>query len=318
MHGLDFGLTSMDSEGADRFPFRLDCTEPFMTFANSATIDSIFVPTEANMTEDLYFAHANSFPASVYGKMLTKLSERFQIGYLDTIGHDPRHAVTDCWPQLVEETIETIERTASGPVWGVGHSLGGVLVFYAATRRPDLFRGIVVLDSPLFRPLRARSIWLVKRLRLIDRVTPGGNTLKRRDCWASTEMVFDYFQRKPMFARFDPGCLHDYAEYGTEPDGRGGRRLKFRPEIEHSIYCTLPHDISRHADRLRTPGVYLAAGDAPVLDPRDQRYVRERLRLEVGDMPGSHLFPLEHPLETADAIAAAIARMTALPSSQSV
>lgn len=261
------------------------------------------------MTEDLYFAHANSFPASVYRKMLTALSAHFRICHTDTIGHDPAFPVSDCWPRLVDETVAAVERCGNGPVWGVGHSLGGVLIYYAAVRRPDLFRGIAVLDSPLFSPWRARSIWLAKRLGFIDRFTPGGNTLKRRDCWASSQMVFDYFQRKSMFARFDPDCLRDYAELGTVDDGQGGRRLKFRPEVEHRIYCTLPHDIGRHADRLQVPGLYLAAGDAPVLGARDLRYVRERLRLKTASQAGSHLFPLEHPLDTAATLEATFRRL---------
>lgn len=276
-------------------------------------MDSIFAPPGATMTEDLYFAHANSFPASVYRKMLTRLSEKFGVAALDTIGHDPAYPVTDCWPRLVDETLAAVSAMANGPVWGVGHSLGGILVYYAAIRRPELFRGVVVLDSPLFRPWRARSIWLAKRLGFIDRVTPGGNTLKRRDCWASADMVFDYFQRKPMFARFDPDCLRDYAERGTETDAQGNRRLKFRPGVEHAIYCSLPHDIPRHADRLQVPGVYLAAQAAPVLGARDLDYVRRRLRLQVGHAPGTHLFPFEHPIDTADAIDVAIAGMRTAP-----
>jgi pimeloyl-ACP methyl ester carboxylesterase len=263
------------------------------------------------MKEVLYFAHANSFPASVYRKMLTALGAWFQTEWLDTVGHDPLYPVSDCWPHLVEETIAAIERLGEGPVWGVGHSLGGVLIFYAAVKRPDLFRGIVVLDAPLLSPWRARSIWLAKRLGFIARVTPGGNTLKRRDCWASVDMVFDYFQRKPMFARFDTDCLRDYAEYGTVADTQGDRRLKFRPQIEHNIYCSMPHDTARYADRLQVPGCYLAAAEAPVFQPRDRNYAATRLRLEVGEQAGSHLFPLERPLDTAAAIHVAIERLAA-------
>jgi len=251
------------------------------------------------MTEPLYFAHANSFPASVYRKMLSVLADHYTIIATDTVGHDPAFPVTDCWPALVAETIASIERQASGPVYGVGHSLGGVLVLYAAVARPDLFKGLVILDSPLFCTWRAQSIWLAKKLGVIDRLTPGGNTLKRRDCWASSAMVFEYFLRKPMFARFDRDCLRDYAEFGTCDDGQGSRCLKFRPSIEHAIYRTLPHNIAHCAGKVVTPAVYLAATEGSVLRRSDLRYLQRALGIRLTSQSGSHLFPLEHPLETA-------------------
>ncbi|MEO4011147.1 alpha/beta fold hydrolase [Chromobacterium piscinae] len=170
--------------------------------------------------------------------MLGKLAGSRDVGYLDTIGHDPDFPITDCWPHLVDESIRFIEARYRGPVVGVGHSLGGFLMFYAALKRPDLFRAIIILDSPLMGPSRSFGIWLAKRLGFIQRVTPGGNTLARRDNWATVEMAHDYFARKPKFARFDPDCLADYALHGTQDDGKGGRRLKFRPQVEHDIYAS--------------------------------------------------------------------------------
>lgn len=234
--------------------------------------------------------------------MLERLGERHRVGYLDAIGHDPAYPVSDCWPYLVSESIHFIERHYDGPVFGVGHSLGGFLMFYAALARPELFKGIIILDSPLFGPRRAFGVWLAKKLGFIDRVTPGGNTLKRRDNWASVEMVRDYFARKPMFARFDPDCLSDYALHGTEPTPDGGRRLKFRPTIEHAIYCALPHDFPRHRGRLTAPAMLLAGSGSDVLGESDLSYIRKHYAIGVEFQDGSHLFPLERPLATAEHI----------------
>ncbi|UTH73938.1 alpha/beta fold hydrolase [Chromobacterium sp. IIBBL 290-4] len=261
------------------------------------------------MRENIHFAHANSFPASVYAKLLGRLAERHQVGYLDTIGHDPAYPVTDCWPHLVDETIAYIERHYTGPVVGVGHSLGGFLMFYSAMKRPELFRAIVILDSPLMGPSRSFGIWLAKRLGFIQKVTPGGNSLKRRDNWASVEMVRDYFERKPMFARFDPDCLADYAEHGTEDDGRGSRRLKFRPPVEHAIYATLPHDFPKYRDKLKVPAAFIAGESSDVLKEQDLLFMQKRFGIQVEQHAGGHLFPLERPLETADHVLALIDRL---------
>jgi len=261
------------------------------------------------MTEHLYFAHANGFPASIYQKMLTELARDYRIATLDIVGHNPAYPVTDCWPRLVEETIQAIERQATEPVYGIGHSLGGVLMLYAAIARPELFKGLVILDAPLFGRWRACNIWLAKRLGYIDRLTPGGNTLKRRDRWASSQMAFEYFLRKPVFAHFDRDCLRDYAEHGTCSDGQGGRQLKFRPVIEHQIYRTLPHDLARMRGRLRVPAHYLVAGGGGVLSRADLKFVADGLGMQLGVAPGSHLFPLEFPLDAAAQIRRAIHAM---------
>jgi len=41
----------------------------------------------------LHFSHANGFPAACYRKMFSYLERDFEIDYVNTIGHDPRHPV---------------------------------------------------------------------------------------------------------------------------------------------------------------------------------------------------------------------------------
>jgi len=259
------------------------------------------------MPDIIHFAHANSFPASVYAKLLDALATDYQLGWQDTIGHDPRYPVSDGWPHLVDEIIHYIEQHYATPIIGVGHSLGGFLLFYAAIRRPELFKALVILDSPLMGPRRSWSIWLAKKLGFIDRITPGGNTLRRRDNWASVAMMQDYFARKPAFARFDPDVLADYALHGSEDNGSGGRRLKFRPQVEHQIYCGLPHDVPRYRGRLQVPTAFVAASQSDVLHPADIRFMQRHFGMQIHQQQGSHLFPLEQPLATAATIRRVIA-----------
>src|ERR1700693_2673738 len=82
----------------------------------------------------LHFSHANGFPAACYRKMFSYLEPGFEIGFVNTIGHDPRHPVTDSWPHLVAELIERLERYRE-PVLRVGHSLGGYLTALEAMTR---------------------------------------------------------------------------------------------------------------------------------------------------------------------------------------
>lgn len=253
----------------------------------------------------LHFGHANSFPASIYRKLHQRLGEHgYQVGYLDTIGHDPAYQVTDCWPQLVDETLAYMDAHYREPVLAVGHSLGGAILCMAAIREPQRFHRLIVLDSPLLGPRSALVIWLAKRLGLIQRITPGGTgTLRRRDNWASVASVYDFFARKPVFNRWDEDCLRDYAQFGTVDNGAGGRCLKFRPAVEHAIYETLPHDAWFQRGKLKVPLDYVVAAQGSAVRAHDLAFMRRHLAARVVSQPGSHLFPLEHPLETADLIA---------------
>lgn len=257
------------------------------------------------MSPVIHFAHANSFPASIYRKLHQSLRDQgCEVGFLDCIGHDARYPVTDCWPHLVDETVDYIRSHYTVPIVGVGHSLGGFILFFAAIRHPELFSRLIILDSPLMGPWRSRGILLAKKLGFIDRVTPGGKTLTRRDNWASVGAVYDYFARKPMFARFDPDCLRDYAALGTVDNGEGGRRLKFRPVIENAIYNTLPHTVPYHKGQLRVPTVFVAGEGSDVLSASDLAYMRQHFGVSIVVQQGSHLFPLEQPLATAALIMA--------------
>lgn len=92
------------------------------------------------MTQSVFFAHANGFPSATYGKLFTVLAPEYQVQHLDQHGHDPRFPVNDNWSNLVDELIHHLE-SAQQPVWGVGHSLGGVLHYHAALQRPELYQG---------------------------------------------------------------------------------------------------------------------------------------------------------------------------------
>jgi pimeloyl-ACP methyl ester carboxylesterase len=247
----------------------------------------------------LHFAHANGFPAPCYRRMLELLQPAFAIGYLGRAGHDPRFPVTDGWPHLVHEQIAFVEAHYRQPVLGVGHSLGGYLMLMGAVERPELFRGVILLDAPLLPRFTGSALRFIKRVGLLDRVAPAAPARTRRREWPSREAAFAHFARKPLFRSFDPACLRDYIELGTEHSAHGVR-LRFDPRVEYEIYRTLPHDMAARAARLRVPGGFLGGTRSSLLTPA--RIAATRRRLEVAMIEGGHLFPFQSPENTAQAI----------------
>jgi pimeloyl-ACP methyl ester carboxylesterase len=249
----------------------------------------------------LHFSHANGFPAPCYAQMLAPLARRYRVGWIEAIGTDPRYPPTEGWPRLVAQLIDTLEREYRGePVYGVGHSLGAYVSFLAAAQRPDLFRGIVMLDAPVIGPLRGRALGAVKKLGIVDRVTPAGMTRERRSEWASRAEARAHFRTRRLFRHFTDECLEDYVRHGLA--GRAGHyRLRIDPEIEYRIYRTIPHDMSRHLRELRVPAGFVGGTRSDVLRRIGMRAMRGS-RFLKRRVAGGHLFPFEQPLAAATAI----------------
>ncbi len=123
---------------------------------------------------------------------------------------------------------------------------------HAALRRPEYYRGVVMLDSPV---LTRADQWLLrtaKRFGFIDRITPAGRTLGRREVFNDRDSARDYFAGKSLFRHFDPDCLEAYVEHGLQAMEQG-LQLRFDPATEISIYRSIPHTSPAPARQLQVP-----------------------------------------------------------------
>lgn len=252
------------------------------------------------MTQQIFFAHANGFPSATYGKLFAALAPDYQVKHLAQHAHDPRFPVNDNWQNLVDELIHHLEQQAE-PVWGVGHSLGGVLHLHAAMRCPQYYRGVVMLDSPVLTRADEWLIQLAKRFGFIDRITPAGRTLGRREAFADRDSARAYFTTKALFRQFDPDCFEAYLEHGLEDEGEQ-LRLRFDPATEISIYRSLPHVSPGRAQQVTLPLAMVRGTSSRVVRRHHGVAVRNMPRGEFHSLPGGHMFPLERPHDTASLI----------------
>jgi len=219
---------------------------------------------------------------------------------IEKFGHDARFPVTGNWPRLREQLIHFIEHEVGGPAWLVGHSLGGYLSLMVASRRPDLARGLVLLDSPVLSGWKARAVQVAKAAGIGERFSPGNVSKRRRQQWDSAEAAFEHFAAKPAFAPWAPGMLRDYIASGTEPHG-AHQRLSFQRDVETTIYNTLPHHLDRllRAHPLQCGMAFVRGTESTEIRQVGLAATQRLAQGRISSMPGSHLFPMEHPLETA-------------------
>jgi pimeloyl-ACP methyl ester carboxylesterase len=274
----------------------------------------------------IVFSHANSFPASTYAVLFRSLRARgFNVRAVEKFGHEPAYPVTSNWPHLVQQLADfagpEIERHGQ-PAWLVGHSLGGFLSLMCAARHPALgghgVKGVLLLDSPLLGGWRARTVALAKHTQLVGSISPGKISRKRRNTWPSAEAALEHFQHKKAFARWEPQVLRDYIEHGTvdvqTPNGIQ-RMLAFDRDVETAIYNTLPHNLDRLLRRhpLRCPVAFIGGTQSQEMKQVGMSMTLKVLGKNPGDrlqmIEGSHLFPMEHPQDTAALIDKALRAM---------
>eukprot|EP01137_Pigoraptor_chileana_P035438 Opistho-2@29445 len=121
-------------------------------------------------SKTIVFSHANGFPAGCY-RVLFEIWRQagWTVHALPQLGHDPAYPVSSNWPHLRDQLIHFIEREVkpTGPVMLMGHSLGGIVSLLAASRRPELAAGLLMLDSPIVGGWRAHSVQVMKATRLM-------------------------------------------------------------------------------------------------------------------------------------------------------
>lgn len=250
------------------------------------------------MPQPVFFAHANGFPSATYGALFSALGAEYPVQCLPQHGHDPRFPVADNWERLVDELIHHLQQQEQ-PVLGVGHSLGGVLHYHAALRHPELYRGLVMLDSPVLTLLDKWVIRAAKRFGFIDKITPAGRTLGRREEFADLNSARQYFSAKSLFRRFDPVCLEAYLHHGLTPLG-ARLRLSFAAQTEINIYRSIPHTSPGRPEQLRVPLAMIRGRHSRVVLPHHTWSLRRVARGESLTLPGGHMFPLERPHATAE------------------
>jgi pimeloyl-ACP methyl ester carboxylesterase len=267
------------------------------------------------MTRTLVFCHANGLPAGTYHVLFDRWrAAGWHVIAPEKFGHDPHYPVSSNWPHLRDELLAFIRtHTADRPVWLAGHSLGGYLALLAACHRPELARGLVMLDSPVVGGWRAHSVQVIKATGLMGRVSPGKVSQKRRAHWPSPEAARAHFAAKHVFARWDPAVLADYLACGFEAAPDGGVQLAFRREVETDLYNTLPHHFERllHRHPPACPVAFIGGTQSAEVRRVGLALTRAVTRDRMRWVEGSHLFPMEQPAATADAVLAELTAMAA-------
>lgn len=264
--------------------------------------------TEAVLSPTLHFSHANGFPARTY-TYLFDLLQPLKVGYINTIGVAEAHPnsyhqrPTLHWASLTDELINYLSHHYQDPIIGIGHSMGGVISFMAALRRPDLFKKLIILDPPLFSPRKRLLMAIAYHLGITQYFPPASKAKRRRQYFESPQEAADYFSPKPFFKNFHPKVFESYLNHALthRPSTNGNYTLTIPANFEYQIFCTTPYQLPDHTPVVPTTFVYGTTSD--VLNNEDVAWLCKKYAFnKIIPFDGGHLFPFEQPQKTAELI----------------
>ena len=251
----------------------------------------------------LHFAHANGFPAGSYQQIFKQLPDDFEVHALTKFGHSARFPVNANLTNQVAELIEHLTHEVVKPVYVVGHSMGAVVSFVAACERPDLIKGLIMLDPPIASGLARIVFKLLKYSPLIDKVSPAGKAKVRCKSWPLGTDLVAYFKAKGLFKDFQLECIQDYVAAAID-EKEGKLQLNFDAQIEASIYRNVPHNLNQYYTRLSVPGLLITGSHSDVCIPSLLSTFVKKSKIEQQIFAdGGHMFPLEKPQQVAKLIA---------------
>lgn len=257
----------------------------------------------------LHFLHANGYPPECYTPLLEHLKPNFQtFGMkLRPLWDGANRDDLQDWHPYSDDLLRFLSDRETGPVVGVGHSIGGTVTLRAAMREPSKFRALVLLDPVIFMP-STMNIWNVARaIGIGERVHPLIQTAKRRRReFKNLEVLFRSYRSKPIFRYMSDESLKQYIQGITKPKADGEYELIYTPEWEAHIYMTgmRDYDLWRGLASFEVPTLIIRGDETDTFLPNAAKLVNKKNpKIQIHTMQkATHILPLEHPQEVAEII----------------
>ena len=253
--------------------------------------------------EPMLFAHANGYPPGSYAHLFRDLGRHFEISAIEHRplwgGREPPPNVK--WSLFVDDWLRAMDKHVKEPVTLMGHSMGGTISALAAAREPDRFKRLILLD-PVFLPTRFRWAQRFMSSKSKGRSPMVRKALGRPEHFSSLEEAFSFYRGKRAFSAMSDDALMNYVKASKEPTG-SGVQLRFSPAWEAAVYSANIIAVKPVLQKIKLPTLGLRGKESNTLLPDVfARWHHWQPTAELHELAGGHLFPMEHPHETARAI----------------
>ena len=255
----------------------------------------------------LHFVHANGYPPGCYKPLFEHLQSHYYVYgmLLRPLWKHSNPKEIHTWKPFSDDLLQFLPLMASGPVIGVGHSIGAVVTLRAALREPHRSRALVLIDPVLFVPGFLLRWHVVRSLGLGDRLhplIPGAK--KRRRTFDDLERLFQRYRSRSIFRYMSDENLRIFIEGITQPKADGGYELVYSPDWEAQVYRTGMHDFGIWCDlpTLQVPTLFIRGVETDTFLEDAAKLVKQKqpkVRVETLEK-STHILPLERPQDVFD------------------
>ena len=254
--------------------------------------------TEPSNKPLIFFLHGNGFCGLTYLPMLKELLHDFDLLIMDLPGHGDSDVGWSFkpWNGSAHCAIEVLRHfyPEDVPVYGVGHSYGGVITALMAAKDTKLFDKCMLLDPVIFSPLMVNSMKVIEFLGLLNKTKLAKTAKNRNQHWVTKEAAFEALKGKGGFKGWRDDALKAYVDYAIG-DSKYGVSLKCPAKIESKIYGSHPRRLWDSLKRMESQcHILMANRSFPFIrqsvNQLDglERYTYERIE-------GGHCFMQEDP-----------------------
>jgi pimeloyl-ACP methyl ester carboxylesterase len=255
----------------------------------------------------MHFLHANGYPPDCYGPLLDLLKPHHHLFGMTLRPLWPNASMDEVknWDPFSGDLLQFLSDKGTGPVIGMGHSIGGTVTLRAAIREPGKFRALILLDPVLFVPSFIATWKLIYALGLGKRLHPmAKGALKRRKTFDDLETVFRGYRTRNIFRYMSDENLRIYIEGITKPKLDGSYELTFSPEWESHIYLTglQDFDLWRALPKLEVPTLIIRGAQTDTFREDAANLIKRKnagIQIKVMEQ-ATHILPLEHPQKVFD------------------
>ena len=162
-----------------------------------------------------------------------------------------------------------------------------------------------MLDPPLIIGKASFVFHLAKifKPKLVDKITPAGLSVRRRDHWESREQAAELLGSRGFYQHFDADCFQAYIDHAlTHDPQRGGVTLTIPKDEEVAMFRTTPSMWWLPMPKPPVPVHLVVGSDSVFLKEKFPQVAKRKLDILIAVAQGGHMFPLEHPVETAEKI----------------
>lgn len=257
---------------------------------------------EESRAPDIVFLHATGFNARTYRALLQPLGERFHVVALDMRGHGRSTLRAgrlgySSWLRHRDDVVAVLEKHFTAPVTLAGHSMGAIVSLLAAGRRPDLVRGLALIE-PVILPPSAYAAATLPFAPLVGRYAfpIARSAARRRRRFPDHATAIRALALRGVFRNFSAETVADYVADGFVEDG-DGVRLACKREYEAATFAAHRHDPWAALQRVSGPIVLLRAEHGSTMSAAAMRkFATMKPDARIATMEGAgHMLPMERP-----------------------